>query len=396
MWLFLACVCDVSNDAPEWYPDVLPIVERRCENCHTPELNRISFSDASGTVALAPAMAAAIRAGTMPPAAPDPECRGYMYDEELEFTDEERQTILDWADGGAPLGDADAAAHAEPLDIVPEPDVVLEVPVEHVYDFTENEEYLWCFDTQLDIDEDIWLTSITVDPDDAPHVHHVVLFQVLEGESVDHYEGGTTCDIYGEFPRHIDAGWAGGAWPVTFPEGTGLKVPAGTTFVFQVHFEGKAEDSGGSARPSAGLTYSTMPEHELIVLDEPGPDFVVPADDDGFSLDLAYTWTGKDAFHAVTAGGHMHQLGSALTMNHEGPAGSECMIDSTPWDFHRQVFLTWDEPVVYEHGDEYGWRCTWDNTSNNPFQYNSPPVDIEYGLDVHQEMCSAATFGWTK
>lgn len=397
MWFWLACddaTEPVPSGPPDWYADVQPLIQTHCAGCHNQTDSDTLFDDPDLAVAWAPAMAAQIRAGRMPPAAPDPSCRSYVNSEQLNFPDQDRETILAWADAGAPLGDPETAPPASKAEAPVPPDVVLAPAEPYTYDFTQEEQYLWCFDVELDIGRDTWIQSLNIDPGDARFVHHVVVFQVTQDTSVLHFEGGANCDDYGDFSRHIAGAWAGGSWPVAFPEGTALPAPAGTTFVLQVHFEGKAEQSGGSVSPSVGLTLSDQPEHELVVVDEPGPAFVLPANETEWSFDLTHTWEDARPFHAVTVGGHMHQLGSALQMNRTGPAGTDCMLDSTPWDFRRQVFVTFDEPVVYRQGDEYGWRCTWDNSATNPLQYNSPPQDIPSGLDTHQEMCSAATFGW--
>src|SRR5215469_2933532 len=94
-----------NMNAPTFTKDVAPILQKRCQSCHRPgEAAPFSMLTYEETRPWAGAMKLAVRQKTMPPWYADPHVGHFSNDRSL--TEEEVNTIVAWATGGAPRGDA--------------------------------------------------------------------------------------------------------------------------------------------------------------------------------------------------------------------------------------------------------------------------------------------------
>jgi hypothetical protein len=62
------------------------------------------------------------------------------------------------------------------------------------------------------------------------------------------------------------------------------------------------------------------------------------------------------------------------------------LVDIPEWDFHWQGFYTFQKPVLIPAGSELFGEATYDNTSNNIHNPNSPPRDVRQGEGTDDEM----------
>src|SRR6188472_4795432 len=111
----------------------------------------------------------------MPPWHADPAHGKFRNDRSLTATD--RDTLIKWANGGAPEGD--------PKDLPPlppfvdgwqlgEPDTVLQLPVEYKVPADGFVEYEY-FEIPTNFTEDKWLEKLEVRPGNRAVVHHVIV-----------------------------------------------------------------------------------------------------------------------------------------------------------------------------------------------------------------------------
>src|ERR1700740_1981872 len=111
--------------------DVLPILQKNCQGCHRPgevaPMSLLTYADARPW---AKAMKAAVASRKMPPWFADPVANHFANDRTLSQAD--IATIVAWADGGAPEGDAKdrpaALVFQDGWNV--KPDIVVEMPEE--------------------------------------------------------------------------------------------------------------------------------------------------------------------------------------------------------------------------------------------------------------------------
>src|SRR5205085_8327523 len=124
----------VSNEHTDvtFYKEVLPILQRRCQQCHRPgEIGPMPLLTYSGTRPWAAAIKEAVIARKMPPWFADPAHGDFLNDRSLSAS--EIRTLVTWADSGASEGnpkDAPAPHKFVPGWNIAEPDLVVEMPVE--------------------------------------------------------------------------------------------------------------------------------------------------------------------------------------------------------------------------------------------------------------------------
>src|SRR5690242_20603556 len=87
--------------------DVLPIVQKHCQECHRPnQIAPMSFLSYQETRPWAKAMKAAVLTKKMPPWFADPNYGHFSGERLRRLSPAEIETIAAWADNGAPEGDA--------------------------------------------------------------------------------------------------------------------------------------------------------------------------------------------------------------------------------------------------------------------------------------------------
>src|SRR5215469_15346579 len=108
--LGLACVGGATAagaDSPATFDkDVLPVLQKNCQSCHRlGEVAPMSFMTYQDTRPWAKAIKAAVLSKKMPPWFADPKFGHFQNERRL--TEAEVNALVNWADGGAPEGDAE-------------------------------------------------------------------------------------------------------------------------------------------------------------------------------------------------------------------------------------------------------------------------------------------------
>jgi hypothetical protein len=164
---------------PTFYRDVTPILQQHCQSCHRPgQVAPMSLITYDETKSQALAVATAAKNRAMPPWFADPHVGLFANDPSL--TPREIETLVGWANAGAPSGDShDAPA---PVDwaatgnwrIAP-PDLVVTMPkpvelpadgeVEYTYEIVPS-----------GFTEGKWVQMSEVRPSSPENVHHAVVY----------------------------------------------------------------------------------------------------------------------------------------------------------------------------------------------------------------------------
>src|SRR4051795_8315909 len=97
-------VSAAAQPTPTFNKDVAPILYKNCTNCHRAgEIGPMALVTYKDARPWAKSIATRVANGTMPPWHADPAHGQFLNDRSLKPT--ERDTILKWANGGAPEGD---------------------------------------------------------------------------------------------------------------------------------------------------------------------------------------------------------------------------------------------------------------------------------------------------
>jgi hypothetical protein len=396
-----------------YYQDVAPIIQARCTPCHR-DGGIAPFP--LGTVADDAPQAGAIKLATqtheMPPWPPGPLSPKMLHDRSL--TPAELETLAAWADTGAELGDAAHPAPPGKPDVVDigAADFMVDTGVDYVPDTTLSDDYR-CFLVDLRRTDNRMIIGYRVTPGNGKIVHHVIasLFaagdrpalEALDAESPE--RAGWPC-VGGPVPTDSAAkpdgslgAWVPGVSSVVMPAGTGTALHAGDVAVVQVHYnlQGGHDPDRTKIEVKLAPTGTEASLQQLATLRLVRRQLNLPANTGGIVQETtlaANVWTlGKfypDGQASIVAvAGHMHLLGTHITLERTNAGGKTTLLDIPAWDFHWQGSYQLATPLSLAADDQLTVRCVYDNTMERRAQegYTGPPGPVHWGEGTQDEMC---------
>jgi hypothetical protein len=366
---------------------VAPILKENCAYCHTPGgIGPWAMTSYTMVQGFAPMIREVLMTQRMPPWHADPHIGTWQGDRSISITD--KQTLVRWIDAGAPRGSGpDPLETVEPISEewpLGEPDLVIEVPAFEVpasgvvdYQFPS---------VANPLDRPVWIRAATVMPGDRSVVHHV-----LAGSS-ERYDPDNR-DEQNVFENYI-IGYAPGVESYVMPEGTGVYVPPGGAYVFQMHYTptGRA----ATDRTRMGLYFADEPpdnflRHQVVV----DPTIQIPPGA-GAHEEVAYHEFHRDAV-LYTLFPHAHYRGTASSFTLRHPDGREELLLSVPaYDFNWQRGYDFVEPLSIPAGSRLIHRTVYDNSANNPANPD-PERTVPWGLQSWEEMLYGAfSYAWAE
>ena len=395
----LIATVQLRAQTPTWNDDVAPIFFANCTNCHHEGgIAPMSLANYTEAVDWGYDINNYVSTGQMPPWPAD---ENYVhFKDERVLSAEEKATIIDWIDGGLPLG-AGAEPTAPTYDDGPQLadyDLSLDLPD---YTISSSTDEYRTFVIHSGLTETKYINASEFLPDNNAVIHHMLIYQDTSSVSwdLDQAEPGpgyasngtTTSSPYAT----LVGAWAPGDNIYELPAGMGIEIPAGADFAIEIHFAPGHE--GESAAPSLHLKWNqtafTRPVwvnpilyHFHPVFQE--PVFYIPAntvqtfheiysDDTYLNVDLSL----------ISAAPHMHYLGQTYRAYAKTPANDSIpLIYIDKWDFHWQYGYTFQKLVkIPAYTDFYG-VATFDNTTANDDNPSDPPVDVYLGEQTTDEM----------
>ena len=373
-----------SPQAPDYARDIAPILEKNCMACHIEGgIAPWAMSEYRMIQGFAPMMREVIRVKRMPPWHADPEVGHWQNDARM--SDEETRTLVRWIEAGAPRGEGEDPLLAErpvkatwPLG---EPDLVLEIPtfqipatgiVDYQFPVVANP-----------LDRDVWVVAATIIPGDTKVVHHVLM-----GSAEKAPEAG---DRESVFQNYI-MGYAPGNESAHMPEGTGVFVPVGGVYQFQLHYTPTGIATSDTTRVALYFADEAPANflRQQVVLN---PRLKIPPHD-AAHVETAYFefWDDATIFSLVP---HAHYRGKSSTFELRYPDGTSEVILSVPnYDFNWQRTYSFTEPKVVPKGTRIVHQTVYDNSTKNRSNPD-PEREVPWGLQSHDEMLyGSVSFSW--
>src|SRR5438552_11433607 len=166
-----------ASSAPTFNRDVVPILESRCQECHRPgEVAPMAFVTYQQTRPWAKAIREAVLLKKMPPWFAEPGYGSFANDRSL--TAQEIDTLVKWADAGAPEGSAkDRLPVRQWTDgwNIPRPDAVLAMPHAFALPASGDVEYQYIV-IPTGFKEAKWVQMAELKPGNRAAVHHAVVY----------------------------------------------------------------------------------------------------------------------------------------------------------------------------------------------------------------------------
>ncbi|HVS15227.1 MAG TPA: hypothetical protein VMV46_14960 [Thermoanaerobaculia bacterium] len=377
---FAASSNNADAQRPTWADQVAPLLYERCVSCHRPgqvaPMSLLTYQEARPW---AKAIRAAVATRTMPPWFANPEHGTFV--EDPRFTEAEIETITRWVAAGAPAGDLSQAPEPPTFTSVwriGEPDVVLTMEPFEVTDEMEDH-YQWV-KVANPLTEDRWIKSIEIRPSFMEGAHHNLTY-IVPGSF-------TEADIAGAGRMEMDyvAGWAPGVAPMTYHDGYGKLLPAGSSIFFQMHYhKTPGPGTGGIDQTSVAFAlYDDEPENELTTLWVVDPAISIPPGEAAYPSASSFTFPHEAVLFNFTP--HMHLRGKAMRFTATYPDGrEEILLDVPEYDFNWQLTYTPPEPLVLPAGTKVAVDAVFDNSSENEANPD-PSITVRWGEKTTDEM----------
>jgi len=375
--------------------DVAPIVFKHCVSCHRDgEIAPFPLSNYEEVSQMALTVRAVTKAGTMPPWKAE-KSFGNFLDERI-LTAEEKEVIDKWIEQGLEEGNL---ADLPKLPDFPKgsqlgtPDLVLQLKSAWKINGDFKDSYR-NFVLDIPIDKDYEIAAVEFRPGNTKVVHHALMWLDTTGEAMakdnaspeDGYEG---FGGPGFTPTLSYGGWVPGAASRFYPPGIGNKMFKNGKIVVQIHYAASATEEFDQStinifykknEPSTRqiLEYS-MAVNELVT-----KPFQIPANEKK-AFKASYFVPLDVSLYSVAP--HQHLLGTSAKAYAVTTLGDTIPLVSIPrWDFNWQGAFTFQKFVKIPMFSTLYYEAEYDNTIENPFNPNNPPLQIQWGERTVDEM----------
>ncbi len=354
---------------------VAPILQNRCLDCHHPgtatPFSLLTYEEARDWSAM---MKETVVQRRMPPWNAD--ARYGHFSNDLRLKQEEIDTLEAWVDRGAPFGDKKDLPEPRQFSegwLIPQPDIVFKMPLKYTVKATGAVDYQY-FVTPTNFEKDVWVQAAEARPGNRAAVHHIIAFIRDQGSN-------ETQNL------PYVCGYAPGEEPTIFPNGIGLKIPAQSEIVWQVHYT------------PTGKEEADCSELALILCRE-RPSRPVQG---GSALNMTFSIPPGDANHRVVSSSqisndiellslvpHMHLRGKDFRYTAHYPDGRQEVLLSIPdFDFNWQHLYRFTKPFPIPKGTTIECIAHFDNSAENPANPD-PAVTVRWGDQTWEEMM----IGW--
>ena len=256
----------------------------------------------------------------------------------------------------------------------------------------EGEDIYQCFVLPLNLPRGANVTAVEIHPGNRKVLHHTILYLNSNGSAREKdketAEPGYRC-FGGPGVRSAGSlgGWVPGARPHVLPAGTAASVPPGADLIMQIHHHpsGKPETD----QSEVGIYFAKGPiEKTVFNLPMVHRGLMIPAGDPNYQVTSTFVTPIDIEVTAIAP--HMHLLGRQMKVTATLPDGQvKPLVWIKDWDSNWQGQYQFKSPMLLPKGTKIELTATYDNSSNNPKNPNSPPKAVHWGENTTDEMCFA-------
>jgi hypothetical protein len=365
-----------------WSNDVAAIFQEKCQDCHRPDsiapMSLLTYDQAQ---MLAPVIKYRVENRVMPPWHLNPNVGIQDFINNRGLTEEERATIVAWADQGALEGDTSRAPAPRVFNealiwrleeqMGAPPDLVVQ---SETYDLPAVTQDKWFRPvTPTGLTEEKWVKAIEIRPMTPATrgvVHHSLAFLLQQEDGT----AGLPEDVDVPFGPNLFMEWAVGKAGQIFRPDTGKLMLPGSQIMWEMHMHANGERVPNAQVELAVWFHDEPPAHRTILsmLDARGPN----------SLDIPPNEIAVTQGTFVLAAParlenfqpHMHMRGKAMSMEAIYPNGSRevlAFVDNYQWNWQINYVFDEDAAPLVPKGTMIVTTAWHDNTTGNP--YNPDP-----------------------
>lgn len=366
-----------ANPAVTFCKQVSRVLNQHCVECHRPgEIGPFSLTDYDEVIGWGETILETIDSGRMPPWNANPKYGHFRNSRQMPESD--KQILRDWLKAGMPYGEkSDLPApqvYASGWQLPRAPDLVLKmrdrpfrVPA------TGTVEYQY-FVVDPHLEQDTWVSAAQVIPGNRQTVHHCIIF-VRPPDGADVRGVGYL------------TGYVPGQRSFSLPPGHARRIPAGSKFVFQMHYTPNGTEQDDLTQ--VGMTFVPESEvtHEAFTLLGIDQEFEIPPHVADFPVHGNVGWFPKRA-ELLAIVPHMHVRGKAFQATSRRGDQAEILLEVPRYDFNWQHVYELAQPLKLSDIDKLEFTARFDNSEKNPANPD-PSQTVTWGDQTWEEMAVA-------
>ena len=346
-----------------------------------------------------------IQLGTMPPwHAEEP---AGTFANERRLSAEDKQTLIQWANGGAPQGDSKDLPSPP---VFPEgwtigtPDAIVAMAKPYDVPAAGTIDYQY-FSIPTAFSEDKWVQAIEIRPGVRSVVHHVLVFASEPGETarplpfVPQVAGATgplaqLAPLIAAAARNRGQNGAGNRGPLiattapgtnaqVFSPGAAMRIKSGSVLTFQVHYTAAGKPERDTT--SVGFIFAKQPpRQEVRSAAFVNAQLRIPPGANNYRADSLIEFTEDSHIGALFP--HTHLRGKSWEYRLIFPDGREEVVLKVPnYDFNWQTYYQYSKPLAVPKGSKLLAIAHYDNSANNKANPN-PNAEVRWGDQTWEEM----------
>ncbi len=354
---------------------IAPLLLDKCVACHrSGGIGPWQMSSYQMIKGFAPMIREVVRTQRMPPWHADPHHGTFSNDRSL--TAEQTKALVHWIEAGAPRGKGSDPLTADPRQWptwhLGPPDLIVEIPA---FDVPATGTIAYQQRTVKNpLGRDVWLRAIDVSPTHRSVVHHILSGTTGERSAspLAQLEATTALGVYvpGDVPHEL-------------PENTGVFIPKGADFTFQIHYtaDGKAKQEVTRVGLYFAKATPTYPLRNTVLIDT---RLKIPALAKEHDASVTRQITRDTLIYTLMA--HSHVRGRSARFVAIYPDGKEEVLLSVPhYDFNWQTSYELAQPKLLPKGSRLVYSSTYDNSRQNKANPD-PNSEVRWGEQTWEEM----------
>lgn len=373
------------------YKDVAGIFYARCTSCHHTGASNYPYMNYTQTAALASSIAYDLQNNIMPPWSADTTYTRFQH--ERIITSSEKQKILDWITGGVTKGDTTLAPvapiYSNGFQLAGNADLTLSIG--NFASTASTGDKYYCFSIPTGLIQDRIIRAYEVIPGNPAIVHHAVITADTTGMYASDLSG-SCYTLAGNLGIGTYApGSKATVFPSQLPVKGGIYLKAGSKLIIQTHYPAG----------SAGQMDSTKIRLYFYPVNETGVRRIyttTPLQNWSMAIPANTVKTFSAYYPSATSSlptdlsafavmPHSHLLCTSILYYAVKPGIDTIkLVKINKWDFEWQDYYTFKKLVKIPTGYKLYSKHVYDNTSANPNNPSSPPINVYSNTGTKDEM----------
>jgi len=383
--------------------DIGPIIWANCSSCHNSNgagpFNLISYSDVKKR---ANTIKEVINSGYMPPWPADTLSNTFIGEKKL--NQKQITLISEWIEAGAPENRSSSySPEFKEWTNLPEPDLILKLPKANIEG--NNQDQFFLMKVPYELKEERTAKLVVLVADNKKIVHHcdAQLINYSEQKKTELRSGKQVVNVndYTDYPSAFQAMnllYDDGSYPPLtpgvmhylpgsewqkYPEEIGgfLMNKKGAFLINQMHYGPSSKNTDDQSE--LHIYFSEEAPKRIVkelVLGSGGqgnikPELIIPP---GKKSTYRIKFPINKDMAVLTVNPHMHLLGEKISASIIDLSGNTTsLVKVNNWDFRWQNFYTYEKPLIIRKGSNIVVEGIFNNTQENPFNPNSPPIMVD-------------------